>query len=197
MSSSPSSKKRIAIFASGSGTNAEAFFRYFAESDLAEVALLVSNKPEAYALKRAEKFHVPTEVASNAQLSDAGFALKLLEKYKIDFVVLAGYLRLIPAELARSFEGRIVNIHPALLPKYGGKGMYGSKVHEAVVAAAEAESGITIHFVNELYDEGDIVFQARCPLSAEDTPESLAQKIHQLEHQHYPAQVAQLIKQLS
>lgn len=197
MSSSPSEKKRIAIFASGSGTNAEAFFRYFADSDLAEVALLVSNKPDAFALKRAEKFQVPTETGINSQLADADFVLQLLEKYKIDFVVLAGYLRLIPAELARSFEGRIVNIHPALLPKYGGKGMYGSRVHEAVVAAAEQESGITIHFVNELYDEGDIVFQARCSLSADDTPESLAQKVHQLEHQHYPAQVEQLIRQLS
>jgi phosphoribosylglycinamide formyltransferase-1 len=188
-------KQRIAIFASGSGSNAEQFFRYFQQSELAEVALLICNKPDAYVLERARNYQVPAEVACNSELSDGRFLLDLLKKHAIDFIVLAGYLRLIPSAVAQSFHKRIVNIHPALLPSYGGKGMYGSRVHEAVVQAGEKESGISIHYVNEQYDEGDIIFQARCSLCASESPASLAEKVHKLEHTYYPAVVERLLRE--
>lgn len=187
----------IAIFASGSGTNAEAIMEHFAASTTARVALLLSNRADAFALKRAERFDVPTAVFSREEFRDPqGPVARLLTEHQIGFIVLAGFLWLVPNYLTANYAGRIVNIHPALLPKFGGKGMYGHHVHEAVLAAGETQSGITIHLVNERYDSGDILFQATVPVSPEDTPDSLAAKIHTLEHRHFPTVIEQTIQQL-
>ncbi|HIW10461.1 MAG TPA: phosphoribosylglycinamide formyltransferase [Candidatus Rikenella faecigallinarum] len=187
----------IAIFASGSGTNAEAIMEHFAASTTARVALLLSNRADAFALKRAERFGVPTAVFSREEFRDPeGAVARLLKEHHIEFIVLAGFLWLVPDYLTARYAGRIVNIHPALLPKFGGKGMYGHHVHEAVLAAGETQSGITIHLVNERYDSGDILFQATVPVSPDDTPDSLAEKIHTLEHRHFPTVIEQTIQQL-
>lgn len=187
----------IAIFASGSGTNAEAIMEHFAASTTARVALLLSNRADAFALKRAERFGVPTAVFSREEFRDPeGVVARLLKEHHIEFIVLAGFLWLVPDYLTARYAGRIVNIHPALLPKFGGKGMYGHHVHEAVLAAGETQSGITIHLVNERYDSGDILFQATVPVSPDDTPDSLAEKIHTLEHRHFPTVIEQTIQQL-
>lgn len=184
----------IAVFASGSGTNAEAIMQHFSDSPCARVILLLSNKEDAYALKRAERFGVPTAVFNRDDFRDPnGKVASLLTEYHINFIVLAGFLWLVPTYLTDSYAGRIVNIHPALLPKFGGKGMYGEHVHEAVIAAGEKESGITIHLVNERYDSGDTLFQAMVPVSDDDTAESLAAKIHVLEHRHFPAVIERAI----
>ncbi len=182
---------KLAIFASGSGSNAEAIFRYFKDSPEVEVALVLSNKADAGVLERARNFQVPTLTFNRKELYETGFVRDQLQE--IDWIVLAGFLWLVPAALVEAFPGRIINIHPALLPKYGGKGMYGRHVHEAVLKAGEKESGITIHYVNERYDEGNIIFQARCPVDPSDTPESLAGKIRELEHRHYPAVIDRLL----
>lgn len=187
----------IAIFASGSGTNAEAIMEHFAHSTSARVALLLSNRADAFALKRAERFGVPTTVFTREEFRDpAGKVARLLKEHQIGFIVLAGFLWLVPDYLTSAYAGRIVNIHPALLPKFGGKGMYGHHVHEAVLAAGESQSGITIHLVNERYDSGDILFQATVPVTPDDTPDSLAEKIHILEHRHFPTVIEQTIQQL-
>lgn len=189
------SKKRykIAIFASGNGTNAENLIRYFKDHDCIDVALLVSNNPKAYALQRAEKEQVPSVVMDKFFRASEERVMQLLEQFEIDFIVLAGYMLLIPGWLTRRFENRIVNIHPALLPRFGGKGMYGNHVHNAVIQAGEKKSGITIHYVNDQYDKGDIIFQAECPVLPDDTPESLAAKIHALEYRHFPVVVEKII----
>ena len=184
--------KRLAILASGSGSNAEKIMAHFQHSDQAEIALVASNKPDALVLERARKFKVPTFTFSKKEM-DAGLLLEKLQEEKIGWVILAGFLLKIPVELIRAFPDRMVNIHPALLPKYGGKGMYGAHVHAAVKAAGEKETGITIHLVNEHYDEGRIVFQVATPLSDSDTPESIAAKVHELEHRHFPEVIAQLL----
>lgn len=188
----------IAIFASGSGSNAEAIMKHFAsDSTYGRVSLLLSNREDAYALKRAERFTVPTAVFSRDEFCDPqGAVASLLKEHKIDFIVLAGFLWLVPIHLTELYEGRIINIHPALLPKFGGKGMYGDVVHRAVIEASENESGITIHLVNEHYDSGDTLFQATVPLTPDDTPESLAAKIHILEHRHFPTIIEQTIIKL-
>ena len=187
----------IAIFASGSGTNAEAIMDHFSDSPCARVALLLSNREDAYALKRAERFGVPTAVFSRDEFRDpAGKVAALLREHHINFIVLAGFLWLVPPFLTERYAGRIVNIHPALLPKFGGKGMYGDNVHKAVLEAGEKESGITIHLVNEKYDSGDTLFQATVEVSAEDTPDTLAAKIHILEHRHFPAIIEKTIQNL-
>lgn len=188
-------KKRykIAIFASGSGTNAENIIRYFKERELIDVALLVSNNPDAYALKRAEKEKVRAVVMDKSYRNSEQRVMELLQQYEIDCIVLAGYLLLIPPWLTRKYEGRIINIHPALLPRYGGKGMYGDHVHKAVIQAGEKKSGITIHYVNEQYDKGDIIFQAECPVLPNDTPDSLAARIHELEYRHFPQVIEKVI----
>ncbi len=187
----------IAIFASGSGTNAEAIMNHFSDSSCGRVALLLSNRGDAYALKRAERFGVPTAVFSRDEFLDpAGRVARLLREHRIDFIVLAGFLWLVPAFLTAGYAGRSVNIHPALLPKFGGKGMYGEHVHRAVIEAGEKESGITIHLVNERYDSGDTLFQATVPVAPDDTPESLAAKIHVLEHRHFPAVIERTIRSL-
>lgn len=187
----------IAIFASGSGTNAEAIMNHFAASSCARVALLLSNRADAYALKRAERFGVPTAVFSREEFRDPqGRVAALLREHQIGFIVLAGFLWLVPDYLTGAYAGRIVNIHPALLPKFGGKGMYGEHVHQAVIAAGETESGITIHLVNEQYDSGDTLFQATVPVTPADTPDTLAAKIHVLEHRHFPTVIEQTIQKL-
>ncbi|MBK7944641.1 MAG: phosphoribosylglycinamide formyltransferase [Flavobacteriales bacterium] len=184
--------KRIAVLASGSGSNAQRLIEHFRAHALAQVVLVACDQPQARVLQRAWDLHVPSYLFSGKELRD-GTLLGELQQHRIDLIVLAGFMRLIPAELVRAFPDRIVNIHPALLPKFGGKGMYGHHVHEAVVAAKETESGITIHFVNERYDEGRMLFQAKCPVLPDDTPESLAERIHALEHVHYPRVVEKLI----
>lgn len=185
--------KRIVIFASGSGTNAEAIARYFNHRAIAKVALIMSNRKDAYVLERAATLNIPSLSFSRTDLYESDAVLERLMEENPALIVLAGFLWLLPEKIITHFQNRIINIHPALLPKYGGKGMYGTKVHEAVIAAGEKESGITIHYVNEQYDEGDIIFKAPCPVLHKDTPESLAQRIHELEHRHYPKLIERLI----
>ena len=188
--------KNIAIFASGSGTNAENLIRFFRTNPIGRVRIVLTNRPGAGVLKRAQALEVETVVFSRDQLYGSAEVLNLLLERQIDFLVLAGFLWLVPESLLESFENKIVNIHPALLPKYGGKGMYGDHVHKTVIEAGDSESGITIHYVNQKYDEGDIIFQARCPLEPGDTPASLAGKIHDLEYTHFPRVVEDLLKKL-
>lgn len=180
------SKKRIAIFASGSGSNAEQIIKHFAEKELFEVSLILSNKADAYVHERARKLNVPSTTFSRASFYDSEDVINILKENKVDAVILAGFLWLIPTYLIHSFPDNIINIHPALLPKYGGKGMYGHHVHQAVVDNKEKETGITIHLVNEAYDKGKILFQAKCPVDSADGPEEVAAKIHELEYTHFP-----------
>lgn len=183
---------RLAILASGSGSNAEKIMEHFRHSTKAEVALVSSNKADAFVLERAKKFGVPTFTFSKKEM-DAGVLLAKLQAEKIDWVILAGFLLKIPDELIRAFPDHMVNIHPALLPKYGGKGMYGAHVHEAVKASGDTETGITIHLVNEHYDEGKIIFQAATAVTPEDTPDTIAQKVHALEHRYFPEVIESLL----
>ena len=185
--------KKIAIFASGEGTNAEQIARYFKDKKTVETALILTNKREAGVIKRAEKLQIPVEVIS-LQAFKEGKASQIMKQYSIDFIVLAGFLLRILDELLHEYPNRIVNIHPSLLPKYGGKGMYGHRVHEAVLASGDKESGITIHYIDEHYDEGDVILQAKCPVLPDDTPDTLASRIHQLEYKHYPIVIEQLLK---
>ncbi len=175
----------IAIFASGTGSNAKKIVEYFEDHQKIKVSLVVSNKEKAPVLDMARSNNIPTLVIDRDRFYKSEDILKKISIYKVDFIVLAGFLLLVPTYLIRKFQNRIINIHPALLPKYGGKGMYGMNVHKAVKAAHEKESGITIHYVNEKYDEGKILFQESCELMPEDSPEMIAQKVLQLEHQHY------------
>jgi phosphoribosylglycinamide formyltransferase 1 len=191
-----SKKTRIAIFASGSGSNAERFFEHFKHSPLAEIALVCANKPDAYVLERAARHNIPSWVFTNKQLAQSQEVLHKLQQEGIDLIVLAGFLRLIPDYLIQAYPNRIINIHPALLPKWGGKGMWGQHVHQAVVSAGELESGISIHYVDAHYDEGDLIFQTSCPLQPGDTPEQVAEKVLKLEHTHYPRVVEHLIKEM-
>lgn len=180
---------RIAIYASGGGSNAGIIMERFKQHKIAQVALVVSDQPGAGVLALAKQFGVESLVASKSLLADGPEMLDLMRSKEIDFIVLAGYLRKIPNEVVQVFSGRIVNIHPSLLPKFGGKGMYGMRVHTAVVAAQEKESGMTIHFVNENYDEGAIIMQVRCSVDPSETAESLQKKVLQLEHLHYASVV--------
>ena len=189
-------KKRIAIFASGSGTNAARIMSHFRDKKTAEVAIILSNKPDAKVLERAAAFGVSTRVFDRDTFYKSTEIQDLLAELRIDLIVLAGFLWLVPADLIRAFPNRMINIHPALLPKYGGKGMYGRHVHEAVIANGDRESGISIHFVNEVYDDGRIILQAKCPVKPEDTPESLAARIHELEYEHYPLVVEDILGQM-
>jgi len=189
-------KKRIAIFASGSGTNAEKIMSYFQHHDVGEVALVLSNKPDAFVLERAGKFSVPTHVFSRDRFYNSTEVIDIMIDTEVSLVVLAGFLWLVPADLIRAFPERMINIHPALLPEYGGKGMYGKHVHEAVIRNQEKESGISIHYVNEVYDDGKIIRQEKCEVKADDTPESLAQRIHLLEYKYYPLVIEELLQGL-
>lgn len=183
---------RIAVLASGSGTNAEKLVEHFRTSAKAVVVIIGCDNPKAGVIQRAWDLNVPSFLFNGRQLKD-GTVLNDLMGQRVDLIVLAGFLRLIPVEFVRAFPGRIINIHPALLPNYGGKGMYGHHVHEAVLAAREHESGITVHYVNERYDEGEHLLQVRCPVLANDTPDSLADRIHALEHEHYARTIEKLV----
>ena len=186
----------IAIFVSGSGTNCENLIKYFAGSERVNCALVVSNKADAYALVRARNHGVPTAIAPKAQLNEAGFMMPLLREYAIDFIVLAGFLPLVPDFLIEAYPRRIINIHPALLPKYGGKGMWGHHVHEAVKAAGETETGMTVHWVTPVCDGGEIIAQYRTPLLPTDTVDDIAEKEHQLEMKYFPLVVEQVLDTL-
>jgi phosphoribosylglycinamide formyltransferase 1 len=189
--------KRIAIFASGSGSNAQRIMEHFKRSKDAEVALVLSNRPDAYVLQRADNFEVPTHVFTREEFYNTNTVLHLLQNLNIDLIVLAGFLWLVPQNILDHYPKRIINLHPALLPKYGGKGMYGAKVHEAVLANGEKETGITIHYVNDQFDEGEIIYQSRCEIEKDDNAESLAYKVHQLEHNHLPKIIEDILKKLS
>lgn len=188
-------KINIAIFVSGGGTNCENLIKYFSGSARVNCALVVSNKADAYALVRAEKLGVPTAVAPKAELNDAAVMMPLMQRYGIDFIVLAGFLPLVPNFLIDAFPRRIINIHPALLPKYGGKGMWGHHVHEAVKAAGETETGMTVHYVTPVCDSGEIIAQYRTAISPDDTADDIAEKEHVLEMEHYPHVVEQVLNE--
>jgi len=188
--------KRIAIFASGNGTNAENIVRHFLTSTTISTSLVLCNKPLAGVIGRMDALGVKTTLFSRQDFADENKMLTLLRDHSIDFIVLAGFLWIIPSYLLQAYPDRIINIHPALLPKYGGKGMYGAKVHELVVQAHEKESGITIHYINDKYDEGSIIFQAKCSLNSSDTAEQVATKVHQLEYNYYPQIIEQVVSAL-
>jgi len=183
----------IAVFASGSGSNAQRLAEYFNGSGVAEVTAVYCNNPKAYVLERAKLLDIPPVLFNRDTFYTKTSVLDDLKSRKTDWIILAGFLWLIPDYILKVFPGKIINIHPALLPAYGGKGMYGMKVHEAVIAAGEKQSGITIHHVNEIYDEGDIIFQATCQIQADDTPEKLAAKIHELEYEYFPKVIEKLV----
>ncbi len=185
--------QHLAIFASGGGSNARKIIEYFKASPEVRVALVVSNKKTAPVLGMAAEHGIPTLVIDRTMFYETEDLLDILAQHRIDFIALAGFLWLIPPYLVGAYKGRMVNIHPALLPKYGGKGMYGHHVHEAVKAAGETETGLTIHYVNAEYDEGAVIFQARCPVDPADTPETIAAKVLALEHRHYPEVLAGLL----
>lgn len=185
--------KNIVIFASGSGTNAERIIKYFANNNAIAVKCVLTNNPEAGVINRANKLNIDVEVFNRSEFYHSNSILDLMEKYKPDLIVLAGFLWLVPENMISKYDGKIINIHPALLPKFGGKGMYGMKVHEAVINTKESVSGITIHWVNDRYDEGQIIFQDQFNISKGETPHSLAQKIHELEYQHFPVVIEQIL----
>lgn len=189
-------KKRIAIFASGSGSNAQKIMEHFKYDNRAEVALILSNNPDAYVLQRADNFEVPTHVFDRHAFYKSDEVVDLLAKLQIDLVVLAGFLWLVPQNLLEKYPNKIINIHPALLPAYGGKGMYGDRVHQAVLDAGAEESGITIHFVNEKFDEGELIYQARFRIEPGDSLEVIKFKGQQLEHLHYPKVIENLLKKM-
>jgi phosphoribosylglycinamide formyltransferase-1 len=184
--------KNIVLFASGSGSNAQRILEYFDQHPNIRVAALLSNNPEAYSLKRAENFKIPAITFNRAEFKD-GTVLEKVKSFNPDLIVLAGFLWLMPEAFVKEFPDKIINIHPALLPKYGGKGMYGHHVHAAVVAAKEAESGITIHYVNERFDEGEAILQARCPVLPEDSADQVAARVLELEHKHFAPTIEKLL----
>ncbi|MCE5332427.1 MAG: phosphoribosylglycinamide formyltransferase [Bacteroidales bacterium] len=177
---------RIAIFASGSGSNAENIINYFAGNSKFDFPFILSNKSDAFVHQRAEKLKIPSFTFTKDKFNEGVAILDILKKYHIDYIILAGFLLKIPTALINEYPNKIINIHPALLPKFGGKGMYGDKVHQAVKDSGESESGITIHYVNENYDEGNIIFQAKCSVFPDDSAETIADKVHALEYQYFP-----------
>lgn len=187
--------RNIIILASGSGSNAENIIRYFAGREGVSVSHVLTNRSDAYVLERAKRLGVSTKVFDRTAFYDNSEVLDFLRSCQPDLIVLAGFLWLVPAALVEAFPQRIINIHPALLPAYGGKGMYGAKVHEAVVANGDVETGITIHYVNTRYDEGAVIFQARCSVDPGDSAEQVAQKVHALEYEHFPRVIEELLQQ--
>jgi len=185
--------KNIAIFASGNGTNAERIINYFKDSKIAQVKVVFTNNPTAGVIDRVQKLFVDVNIINRNDFYSTNKVLISLKKYKIDIVVLAGFLWLVPESLIDFYRDRIINIHPALLPKYGGKGMYGMNVHKAVISAGDSKSGITIHKVNKLYDDGQIIFQADFDIDKNETPHSLAKKIHMLEYDHFPVIIEKIL----
>jgi phosphoribosylglycinamide formyltransferase-1 len=184
---------QLVLFASGSGTNAENMVRYFDKSPDIKIAGIFSNNPRAYVLERVARLGIPTFVFTRHEFYETDHVLRLLHECAADWIILAGFLWLVPKNLIAAFPGHIVNIHPALLPKYGGKGMYGMHVHQCVIDNGDKESGISIHFVNSEYDRGDIIFQARCPVLPDDTAETLARRVHALEYEFYPKIIENLV----
>lgn len=184
---------RIAIFASGNGSNAQRIAEYFANKDVMEISAIYCNNPKAFVLERANWLGFPSVLFNRNDFYQTTSVLDDLKIRKTDWIILAGFLWLIPENILKAFPQRIINIHPALLPAYGGKGMFGMKVHEAVIASGEKQSGITIHHVNELYDEGNIIFQATCQIQPGDTPDMLAAKIHELEYEYFPVVIEKLV----
>lgn len=189
-------KKRIAIFASGSGSNAQKIMEHFKRSSEAEVVLILTNNPQAYVLQRADNFEIPSHIFSRREFYDTDDVIRLLKNLQVDLIVLAGFLWLVPPSLLKAFPNKIINLHPALLPKFGGKGMYGDNVHKAVLEAGEEESGITIHFVNENFDEGEILHQSRFKIEPGDNLEMIKFKGQQLEHHHFPRVIESLLKKM-
>jgi phosphoribosylglycinamide formyltransferase-1 len=188
--------KRIAIFASGNGSNAQRIIEHFSGNPEVEVSLVLTNNEEAYVLRRAANHGIPAYVFDREMFYETDQVHDILRDIGIDFIVLAGFLWLVPRNILRDWTNRIVNIHPALLPKYGGKGMYGERVHRAVIEAGEKETGISIHYVNEHYDEGEIIFQEKTDIMPGDTPASIAERIHLLEHEHFPRVIEELLMKL-
>lgn len=186
---------RLAVFLSGNGSNSEAIFSYYKNHPSIQVVLVLSNNPEAFGLQRANKFNIPFRVFTRQEFRESDEVIQWLKKAKVTHVVLAGFLWLIPANLIHAYPHRIINIHPALLPKYGGKGMYGAKVHETVKAAGETETGITIHEVDERYDEGRILFQVKCPIHPTHSALQIAEQVQRLEHAHYPRVIESWVNQ--
>lgn len=184
----------VAIFASGNGSNAENIANYFSHKDDINISLIISNRSDAYVHERAKQLNIPSFTFNKSEFNSGLSVLKTLKDYKIDFIVLAGFLLKVPEAILSSYPECIVNIHPALLPKYGGKGMYGDNVHKAVKEGGEVKSGITIHYVNENYDEGNIIFQSSCDVLPTDTPDDIAKKVHALEYEHYPKIIEKTIK---
>ena len=189
-------KKRIVIFASGSGTNAQNVIRYFQQGEIAEVVLVLTNKKDAKVIERAKNLKVESLFFNKSELLDEKGVLQVLKDINPDLIVLAGFLLKFPESILNNFHNRVINLHPALLPKYGGKGMYGHHVHQAVIESGEKETGITIHYVNENYDEGKIIFQKSTPLSDRDTPETVAEKIHQLEYKYFPKVIESVLQSI-
>src|ERR1700759_621565 len=189
-------KKRIAIFASGSGSNAQKIMEHFKRNAEAEVVLILTNNPQAYVLQRADNFEIPSHIFSRNEFYDTDNVIKLLKNLQVDLIVLAGFLWLVPPSLLKAFPNKIINLHPALLPKFGGKGMYGDAVHQAVLDNREEESGITIHFVNENFDEGEVIHQSRFKIEPGDNLAMIKFKGQQLEHHHFPKVIENLLKKM-
>lgn len=189
-------KKRIAIFASGSGSNAQKIMEHFKRNAEAEVVLILTNNPNAYVLQRADNFEIPAHIFTRAEFYQTDDVIRLLKNLQVDLIVLAGFLWLVPENLLKAFPNKIINLHPALLPKHGGKGMYGDHVHKAVLAAKDEESGITIHFASAQFDEGEIIHQSRFKIEPDDNLEIIKFKGQQLEHQHFPKVIEGLLKKM-
>ena len=185
--------KNIAIFASGSGSNAENIVNYFEGSEVAKISLIVCNKADAYVFERARRLGIPSRLVTRKEMGNQKAVMALMEEFQIDFIVLAGYLVLVPKYLVDAYPRAIVNIHPALIPLHCGKGMYGDRVHEDVIRCGDKESGITIHYVNEFFDNGDIIFQATCPVEPGDDAHAVAIKVHQLEYAHFPRVIEEAV----
>ncbi|MGE5381868.1 MAG: phosphoribosylglycinamide formyltransferase [Omnitrophica WOR_2 bacterium] len=188
--------KRIAVFASGNGSNAQHLAEHFCKSDSGRVVAIYCNNPKAYVIQRAAALNIPLVLFDREKFYAEDAILKDLSCRKVDLIVLAGFLWLMPLKILKAYHHKIINIHPALLPLYGGKGMYGSKVHESVIENNDTESGITIHLVDEMYDKGDILFQTKCPIDKDDTAETLAEKIHNLEYEYYPKVVTNYLSKI-
>ena len=188
--------KNIAVFASGSGTNAQNIAEYFMASGDIRVSLILANKPDAFVLERAKNLGIPSLVFTRKEFYESEIILDILRRNKIDFIVLAGFLWLMPGYLLKAYSRKIINIHPALLPKYGGKGMYGDKVHQAVIESGDRQTGITIHYVNDHYDEGEVIFQDSFEIQPDDTAESIAQRVHALEYRHFPRVIEETIREV-
>ena len=189
-------KKRIAIFASGSGSNAQKIMEHFKRNAEAEVVLVLTNNPQAYVLQRADNFEIPSHIFTRREFYETDDVIRLLKNLHVDLIVLAGFLWLVPGSLLKAFPNKIINLHPALLPKHGGYGMYGDYVHKAVLAAKDEESGITIHFASENYDEGEVIHQSRFKIEPGDNLEVIKFKVQQLEHQHFPRVIESLLKKM-